>query len=444
MPINLFKDDFTALSGAELYREIETFLQLSEPADTRPQESFQLDYKKEWGDSGLKTVTAFANTLGGLLFVGVEEQELRPTAMPGVASSREEKTRIASSIAANISPTPSFDIAECALPSDPSKRICLVRVRPSPALYLLARGENPIYIRNGSESRPANAAQVRYLIERARDPERTQRESASRAEQLRSNLGITQKQGTSEPDQTGGGQRQQSRTVLSVMLLPSEPVKATLDKSLEGVFRTLILRRYPRVQQTSRGGVATESEARGRDYFAFRWLHNNIDHEMAWCITSSGDVGFATQVRTPQPGHTSAATWSLGDVMAHLLHTLYLAAAYWNRSGYWGNAQLFANLNVEKLELLTTIPTLGGPEIYRSPCVICGSGLFLDISSVSLAQTPAASAYASAALTAGTVDAEISDLGTSLLNQLLRSMGHSGFLPSLKSSIDALLLALNT
>ena len=441
--MNLFKDDFTALSGSDLYREVEAFLQLCEPVDNRPQESFQLDYKTEWGDSGLKTVTAFANTMGGLLFVGVEEQDLRPTTIPGVVSSSEQKTRIASSIAANISPTPSFDIGECSLPSEPRKRICLVRVRPSPALYLLGRGENPIYIRNGSESRPANAAQVRYLIERTRDPERALRESASRAQQLRSNLGITEKRETSGSDRTGDRDRQQSETELSIMLLPSKPLKATLDKSLEGVFRTLIFRRYPRIQQTLRGGVATEFEARGRDYFAYRWLHNNVDHEMVWCISSSGDIGFATQVRTPQRGHTGAATWSLGDVMAHLLHTLYLAAAYWNRSEYWGNAQLFANLNVQKLELLTTMPTLGGPETYQSPCVICGSGLSLDISAVSLAQAPATAAYACTELTAGTLSAEISDLGASLLNQLLRSMGHSGFLPSLKSSIDALLLALN-
>ena len=443
MPINFFKDDFTVLSGAELYGEIEAFLQLSEPIDARPQESFKLDYKNQWGDRGLKTVTAFANTLGGLLFVGVEEQDLRPTAMPGVVSIGEEKTRIASSIAANISPTPSFDIAECALPSDPRRRICLIRVRPSPVLHLLGRGENPIYVRNGSESRPANAAQVRYLIERTRDPERNVKESASRADQLRGNLAITEKRETSEPDRRSG-KRQQSRTVLSVMLLPSEPVKATLDKSLEGVFRTLILRRYPRIQQTLRGGVAIESEARGRDYFTFKWLHNNIDHEIVWCITSSGDLGFATQVRTPQPSHTGAATWSLCDVIAHLFRTLNLAAAYWNQFGYWGNAQLFANLNVEKLELLTTIPTLGGPDICRSPCVICGSGLSLDISSVSLAPAPATSAYASADLTAGTVEADTAELGTSLLNQLLRSMGHSGFLPSLRSSIDALLMALKT
>jgi predicted HTH transcriptional regulator len=96
-----------------------------------------IDYKREWGESALKTVAAFANTFGGLLFVGVEEDQGRPTSIPGITTTKEEKTRIASSIAANISPTPSFDITECALPTDASKHVCLVRVRPSPALFLL-------------------------------------------------------------------------------------------------------------------------------------------------------------------------------------------------------------------------------------------------------------------------------------------------------------------
>jgi len=244
MPLNLFKDDFTLLTGSALHPEIETLLQLSEPTDSRPQESFQLDYKTEWGDSALKTVAAFANTLGGLLFVGVEEEELRPVAMPGVRSAREEKTRIASSIAANISPTPSFDIAECALPSDPGKRVAVVRVRPSPALYLLARGENPIYVRNGPESRPANVAQVRYLMERTRDPDRNVKEMPLRVELLRSNLGITEARGSGDEQEQKKRGRQQSSTVLSIMLLPSEALKLVLDRSLEGIFRTLILRRY--------------------------------------------------------------------------------------------------------------------------------------------------------------------------------------------------------
>ena len=254
----------TALSGAELYGDIEAFLQLSEPADIRPQENFQLDYKKEWGDTGLKTVAAFANTLGGLLFVGVEEQDLRPTAMSGVLSTREEKTRIASSIAANVSPSPSFDIAECVLPSDPQRRVCLIRVRPSPVLYLLGRGENPIYVRNGPESRPANAAQVRYLVERAHDPDRSAKETPPRVEQLQANLAITEARGTGDEQEQRKRGRQRSSTVMSAMLLPSETLKFSLDKSLEGVFRTLILRRYPRIEQTLRGGVAVESEARGR------------------------------------------------------------------------------------------------------------------------------------------------------------------------------------
>ncbi len=53
------------------------------------------------------------STFGGLLIVGVNEKDGKPQDIVGVQLGTELKTQIASSISANISPTPSFGIAEC-------------------------------------------------------------------------------------------------------------------------------------------------------------------------------------------------------------------------------------------------------------------------------------------------------------------------------------------
>ena len=207
-----------------------------------------------------------ANTFGGLLFIGVEEKDMIPVAMPGVTSTKEEKTRIASSIAANISPTPSFDVAGCTLPADATKHVCLVRVRPSPALYMYTKGEIPIFVRNATESRPASAAQLRYLIERAREPERTRARITSTLELLRSQLAITIK-GTdaAQPDR-----RNASPAHLELLLCPLNPVEAIsipLDISLERVLRNSVLSRYRRVRECLAGRCGKLRRVKGTRLF---------------------------------------------------------------------------------------------------------------------------------------------------------------------------------
>jgi predicted HTH transcriptional regulator len=166
MTLDLYRDDLNRPSGTELYSAIEAFCRISEIIDNRPQEGFLLDFKQEWSEKTLRTVASFANTFGGLLFVGISEENAKPKEIIGIQSNCEIKTQIASSIASNISPTPPYDIAECSSPGEPAKRLCIVRVRKSAQLHLLTKkNEQPVYVRNADESRPAQAAELRALIE---------------------------------------------------------------------------------------------------------------------------------------------------------------------------------------------------------------------------------------------------------------------------------------
>src|SRR5947207_8031843 len=78
-----------------------------------------------------------ANTFGGLIVIGISEEDGRAKAIEGEPSSSELKTRLAGSIAANISPTPVYDIAECILPADPNRRLAVIRVRPTARIHYL-------------------------------------------------------------------------------------------------------------------------------------------------------------------------------------------------------------------------------------------------------------------------------------------------------------------
>jgi predicted HTH transcriptional regulator len=138
---------------------------MSEPPLERLSEGWTLDYKERWTEGMLKHAAAFANTFGGLLVVGVSEKDGKPQDIVGVELKSELKTQIASSISANTSPTPVFEIAECMHPKDRSRRIAVVRIRNVNKLHYYMKGDKPVYIRNEDESSPANAAQLRSLVE---------------------------------------------------------------------------------------------------------------------------------------------------------------------------------------------------------------------------------------------------------------------------------------
>ncbi|HTP88968.1 MAG TPA: ATP-binding protein, partial [Bryobacteraceae bacterium] len=108
--MDLYTEDLGAILATELYAAVEEFTHIKQPPADRLEEGYLIDFKKDWGKDTIKSVAAFANTFGGILLVGVTEQSGRADEIIGVhANNREEiKTKYASSIASNITPTPSY------------------------------------------------------------------------------------------------------------------------------------------------------------------------------------------------------------------------------------------------------------------------------------------------------------------------------------------------
>jgi predicted HTH transcriptional regulator len=156
MPTNLFTDDLNALDNDELYLAIAGF------AKTQQSEGWRHDYTVQWSDLALTKVAAFSNTFGGILIVGVKKEKTDIACeLVGVESETEYKTRIASAIAANISPVPSYDVFECHKPNFHNLRFCVVRVRERRSLHLITKkGLVPVYVRNEDQDLPADASQL--------------------------------------------------------------------------------------------------------------------------------------------------------------------------------------------------------------------------------------------------------------------------------------------
>src|SRR5437762_8519760 len=139
--IDLFTTDFNGLTNDNRYSAIVDF------ARAQPTESNRHDFKLVWNNDTLKDIAAFANTFGGILIIGVEKNQSDFQAkVTGVPSTSELMTGIASAIATNIAPTPSYDIMECHKPDESNKRFCVVRVRSDATLYLVTKKDiSPVW-----------------------------------------------------------------------------------------------------------------------------------------------------------------------------------------------------------------------------------------------------------------------------------------------------------
>jgi predicted HTH transcriptional regulator len=218
----------------------------------------------------VRHAAAFANTFGGLLIMGINEKDGRPDEIVGVRMRTELKTQIASSISANISPTPTFVIGECTRPDDPSRQIAVVRIRNVSKLHFCMKGDRPVYVRNEDQSKPATALQLRSLVEQrtretvAIDTERLLKEISARAY-----VTTATKAGTYEERKA---QSHQSSTSLTVLVRPAEPLTFPFDSSTEDLFDAVIRRSFPEVARRWNDEQAERQEKAGRGLACARVL----------------------------------------------------------------------------------------------------------------------------------------------------------------------------
>jgi len=388
-------------------------------------EGWRHDYTSQWDDSSLKTVAAFANTFGGLLIVGVKKsQKDIACEFPGVESSSEYKTRIASSIAANISPVPSFNISECNLPGTQNRRFCVIRVRPGPTLHLVTKKDfQPVYIRNEDETRPANAEQLRSLIERERNtPSRSQQMAILSAE-LRDAMDLNQSYRDTESDEWYRSPFRRSPFFVKIQAVPSDAIQLEIDKSIEDRLWKMVSSIYPRIHNNVVENIAKRADLRDADFHEIVTFHTNIAHENRWRVTSSGSIGHATQIL-----HTVGDDnfWSIVDLALYMILFSRLTAKWWQSIDYFGDGILYVQISVPGLQpfrhpdggyyIQGFDPTWSPNRIQRR----------LDIGrdAIHVSKSVKDSATTHVRLTNFSAQEKFSETTTTIMNRLLRSLGH--------------------
>ena len=117
------------------------------------QEGATLDYKKDFPNNLHKTIAAFANTMGGLILIGIDEDDENKPKLPidGIAFERGISERIMNIILSNIIPPIVPEIQVC-VNSDNSKAVALIRIPQSNKTPHAISRNTEVYIRTGNRN----------------------------------------------------------------------------------------------------------------------------------------------------------------------------------------------------------------------------------------------------------------------------------------------------
>ncbi|MCD4533558.1 ATP-binding protein [Nocardioides sp. cx-169] len=131
------------------------------------EEAFDIDYKEELygsNDSARRSlagdVAAMANTAGGVIVLGVQEdQQARAVATPGVPLSDAETARMRQIVASLVAPHPTLDILNIPTAGNPSTGFYILAIARS------ASAPHAVLINDGLRYPRHNGATTRYLSE---------------------------------------------------------------------------------------------------------------------------------------------------------------------------------------------------------------------------------------------------------------------------------------
>lgn len=136
-------------------------------------EGVRVEYKRQIPNTIPKSVSSFANTLGGILIFGVETNENNKAILPieGMPSDRGMQERIEESAFTGIYPPVTPEVKVCDVPDKNGNVVVLVRVNESPEAPHAIQNKTKVYLRVGSTTQPADIDRIEYMLKRREKPQ---------------------------------------------------------------------------------------------------------------------------------------------------------------------------------------------------------------------------------------------------------------------------------
>ncbi len=341
MEMDLFKMDLDNIT----FPDIESFTGIHSPENERPPEGIRLDYKADMPDDIGKTVTAFANTYGGIIMLGVDEAEYSPhskkqkqnipKAIPGIIKGGDIKSRITNMIVNTVYPRPYFSISRpVEIPALTGKAVVVIRVEESwttPHMFI-KDNKNEIRIRVNDNNFPASLHEIERLFERRKSREHQLSESIS--EHFFDDLFITSTMDTSTPSRMNQHHR--------IHFIPFDTLFFRLDRNSERLFEKQI--------KTSFNQPILNIHSRHAEYYEIGICYYSQGKfiNKKWRLYSNGSMGFISEF-----GGGSPRTEHLGKLISDMLCAFKVYKKNLVEGGYFGQSYLRHELSsVKETKLL--------------------------------------------------------------------------------------------
>ncbi len=322
-------------------------------------ESINLDYKKDFPKDLEKTISSFANTMSGLIIIGVEDKDSKPK-LParGLKYERGLSERVTSIVLSNIYPPVFPEIQVC----DPvrNRTFIIIRVPQSNMTPHYIRHRTKIYVRTGDITQPerlAPAEQIEWLWKRRKKSEELRELLYTTASERYNNyIKLHKLSGISFGE----------ATISIAPLYPTEPYKS--PQEIKQISETIKAKGYyeefPYFQYSKirpiQGGIAT---------FLFNKETQDINYtelNQFGLIYHKEDLGNLEKVKTEKEGVEKIEKVKR-TYFVHIIRLIDLfleaSANFYEQLGYWGLVEL--KFSLEKLlgiELLDI-----GKRMFRPP-----------------------------------------------------------------------------
>ncbi len=241
MARDLFVDDLDTLD----FQGLSDFLGLGNPVNSRPTEGTVLDYKSNDSGDWVEDIVAFANTAGGLLFLGVQSDKQNnnaPVAVVGIAVGNGDlKTRLTAQIVSLITPRPDFEVGIVPLPNLTGQSVAVIRVREGtyPPYQYAKQDRVRFRIRIQDATRDASLRDLEALFRR-RDAWDESSESAF-ASVAATPLFPQYQTGQETPPVT----MKKEMPYHTWAIRPRVPIRIRLDRAFDTRARALVSRHFP-------------------------------------------------------------------------------------------------------------------------------------------------------------------------------------------------------
>jgi hypothetical protein len=320
------KDLFACNLDLLTFSDVEDFVALG------VKESVRVDYKDQVPGKFGDIATAFSNTIGGVVVLGVQNNGGLPGAITGITRNAKSdlKTQIANKIVSTVYPRPEFSIGVVVHAATPGNDVAVVRIEEGAETPYMFLPDKKVSVRIEDQNERASLTDLERLFQRRDNGPGADFHDEDRSIRVLVTHPETQTQVDAE-------------TYLKCWMWPTQSLDLRLDRRIERVFHAVVSKAFSdfkEIEIDDRHGSWTD--------LAFR-SHTVADLNARWRLTSNGSVGFVIQ-----PFHSKFEAILLADVVGDVARFMACGSKLMRVLGWQGRINAEAILIAMDRRILPT------------------------------------------------------------------------------------------